>query len=225
VDHFIHYFSDVSGYDRVYGIGANRSSFVPFKSNLRDKQATRQDSDGEYVLCFGRSMRDYDTFFDAVQQLPYPAAITRQDPAQLRAHGARFTRAMDALPPNVRILDDDGSEDAQLRILANAKAVVLPILKTSLVASGISSCLNAMALGKCVIGTEGPGMTDVFSKGEVLAVPPEDPARLAAAIRRVWEDPELRQSMSAAGHQYATALGGEQDLYHRLIDRLEELYR
>jgi glycosyltransferase involved in cell wall biosynthesis len=224
VDHFIHYFSDVRGYERVYGIGSDRSSFVPFKTNLRDKHQLTPQSEGDYILCFGRSLRDYDTFFEAVQQLPYPAAITRQDPAQLRAHGARFSRSLDSLPSNVRILDDDGSDAAQLRILGNAKAVVLPILKKSLVASGISSCLNAMSLGKCVIGTEGPGFSDIFLNGEVQTVPPEEPEKLAAAIREVCEDGGLRLKMSTAGFQYAAALGGEQDLYQRVIDRVEELY-
>ena len=35
VDHFIHHFKDLSGYQRYFGIGPERSSFVPFKPNLR----------------------------------------------------------------------------------------------------------------------------------------------------------------------------------------------
>ena len=55
-------------------------------------------SDGQYVLCFGQSMRDFDTFFDAVERLPYAAAITRPDLARLRLHGSRFSRSLDQLP-------------------------------------------------------------------------------------------------------------------------------
>ncbi len=224
VDHFIHYFSDVRAYQETFGIDAARSSFVPFKANLAESHTLQPEQGSEqYILCFGRSMRDFDTFFDAVEQLPYPAAISRQDPAVLRTHGARFTRSWEQLPANLTVLDDDGGADAQVRILENAKIVVLPILKTSMVASGISSCLNAMSLGKCVIGTEGPGMSDVFQEGEVLVVPPEEPAKLAAAIRSVWEDTELRRKTADAGFRYAKAAGGEQQLYQRILDRLASL--
>jgi glycosyltransferase involved in cell wall biosynthesis len=170
-------------------------------------------------------LRDFDTFFAAMDKLPLPGAIARPEPEELRRHSARFTRPLNALPEQVRVLEDDGSEAAQLRILGDAKLVVLPILKTSMVASGISTCLNAMMLGKCVIGSEGPGMTDIFTQGEILAVPPEDPAALAEMIGRAWEDQVLRETTAAAGHAYALAAGGERELYQRLIDRLAEWYK
>src|SRR6516165_1742587 len=116
VDHFIHYFRDLSGFERYFGIGADRSSFVPFKVNLADHYRVDPTPEGEYVLCLGRSMRDFDTFLDAVERLPYPAAITTPAPDLFARHGARFTRRLDALPKNVRVLDDDGSDAAMMRI-------------------------------------------------------------------------------------------------------------
>lgn len=224
VDHFVHYFRDLTGYTREFGVSAERSSFVPFKVNLHGRFAMAPDSEGEYILCLGRSMRDFDTFFDAMEQLPYPAAITRPAPDLMRQHGARFTRGLDALPSNVRILEDDGSDEAMVRAVRGAKMVVLPILKTSLVASGISTCLNAMSLGKCIIGSEGPGMLDVFENGEVLAAPPENAPALAAVMRRAWEDEELRKRTAAAGYRYAQQQGGEAELYRRLIDQVAYWY-
>jgi len=219
---FIHYFQDYGKYAEIFGISASRHAFVPFKVNLGI--GLPEQPDGEYVLCFGRSMRDYDTFFDAMERLPYPGAIARPDIAGLRMHHARFSRPLDRLPANVGAVEDDGSAQAQIRILAHAKIVVLPILKDSLVASGISTCLNAMQLGKCVIGTEGPGMSDIFD-GEIIAVPPEDPAALAAAIGRAWEDAALRSRTGHAGHLYALKAGGETDLYQRIIDQTVLWYR
>ena len=220
VDRFIHYFRDVRAYQEIFGIGEDRSTFVPFKSNLSDRHRIGPQHEGEYVLCFGRSLRDFDTFFAAMEGLPCAGAIARPDPAELRRHSAKFSRPLDALPENVRVLEDDGSEAAQLRILGDAKLVVLPILKSSMVASGISTCLNAMMLGKCVIGSEGPGMTDIFTQGEILAVPPEDPIALREMIGRAWDDQVLRDSTAAAGHAYAVKAGGERELYQRIIDHL-----
>ena len=218
VDHHIHYFKDLSDYWEIYGICPERSSFVPFKPNIRRQGNLRPQPDGEYALCLGRSMRDYDTFFDAVEQLPYPAAIPEPDFAKLKANGARFSRGLDRLPSNVRLLEDDGSEEAQVRILNGARLVVLPIVKASLLA-GISIALNAMLLGKCVIGSEGPGISDVFSE-EVLTVPPEDPLALAETIARAWKDDDLRAKTAAAGYRYALSLGGEPELYQRIIDQV-----
>jgi glycosyltransferase involved in cell wall biosynthesis len=222
VDHFIHYFRSLDGYQRVFGISAARSSFTPFKVNLVDRYEVNSDGDGggDYVLCLGRSMRDFDTFLDAMAQLPYPAAITSPDAALFAQHGARFTRDLAALPANVRVLEDDGSDESLMRIVRNAKMVVLPILKTSMVASGISTALNTMILGKCVIGSEGPGMSDVFDGGEVLVAPPEDAGALAEVIRRAWEDDALRLQTAAKGFQYARRAGGEPELHQRIIDQV-----
>lgn len=225
VDHHIHYFLDLKGFEEVYGIGPQCSSYVPFKSNLFGRNSPQAVPEGDYILCFGRSLRDYDTFFAAMEKLPYPAAIAKPDLAQMHAHGARFSRKLDQLPPNVKILPDDGSTDAQIDILSGARLVVLPILSSSIVASGISTCLNAMLLGKCVIGSEGPGMSDVFPHGEILTVAPENPKALAAVIRQAWEDDTLRKKTAAAGQQFAIRQGGEPELYQRIIDRIAQWLR
>jgi glycosyltransferase involved in cell wall biosynthesis len=217
-DLYINYFADVRGLTAVYGISPKRCTFVPFKANLPepDHQDSAEASE-DYVLCFGRSMRDFDTFFAAVERLPWPAAVPQPDRDELARHGSRFTRALDQLPSNVRLLDDDGTGKSQADMLRNAKLVVLPILTTTIVASGISTCLNAMLFRKCVIGSDGPGMSDIF-KEEVLTVPPADPAALAAMIDKAWRDDDLRRRTALAGYRYAHALGGTPGLIARIID-------
>ncbi|WP_127088789.1 glycosyltransferase [Aquabacter cavernae] len=222
-DLYINFFADARGLSEIYGIPPERCAYVPFKVNLDLDAAARAERTEEFVLTFGRSMRDFDTFFAAMERLPYPGAIARVNPESLVAHGARFTRPLDKLPANVAQLDDDGSTHAQLDMLRRAKLVVIPVVKSSFVASGISTALNAMILGKCVIGSEGPGMTDIFAD-EIIAVPPEDPAALAAAIARAWTDDSLRQRTAEAGLRCAEHLGGEAQLAQRLIDRIALTY-
>ena len=220
VDHFMHYFTDLSGYQRYFGVGPERSSFVPFKPNLRYRCEEGPQPDGEYVLCFGHSMRDFDSFFDAVATLPYPAAIARPDMEQLRRHGSRFTRRPQDLPEQVRLIDHDPRDYAsQVKILRGAKMVVVPLLKTCLNMAGTP--LNAMLLGKCVLLTEGPATNGLFTD-EVLPIPAEDAKGLAAAIDRAWRDDALRERTAAAGYRYAMALGGEPELRQRVIDRVAE---
>jgi glycosyltransferase involved in cell wall biosynthesis len=219
IDHFSLYFRDLAGYEQYYGIGYTRASYVPFKPNIRYRYSYNVKVEGEYVLCFGRSERDYDTFFDAMEKLrDLPGAIPSPDFAALRRHASRFSRPLDRLPANVRILEDDGSVESLIRIVEEAKLVVLPILGSRIAPSGIGTYLNAMLMGKCVITTHGVATTDVLLNGEALLVPPEDPDALADAIRRAWEDRELRERTAAAGRRYAESCGGEPELRQRVLD-------
>lgn len=60
--------------------------------------------------------------------------------------------------------------------------------------------LEAMAAGTPAVSTDIPGVSDVVQDGESgLLVPPEDPAALAGAIRRMLQDPALRQRLADAG--------------------------
>jgi glycosyltransferase involved in cell wall biosynthesis len=224
VDFFIHYFRDVSAYQAVFGISPERSAFVSFKVNLFDASRPHPSGGGDYVVCLGRTLRDFDTFFAAMEQVPYPGAISTPDFEQFQLHGARFSRTLAQLPKNVRILPDNGSAEGMLRILERAKIVVVPILKESMAASGCSTTLNAMWLGRCVIGTEGPGFSDVFQNGEVLSAPPEDPVALARVIRQAWEDDALRTSVAQAGFRFAADAGGEQELFQRVIEQVVTWY-
>ena len=216
VDHFINYFRQSEGYAKYYGITPARSSFIHFKPNLRYRFDTPADPDGEYVLCFGRSRRDYDTFFRAVERLPYPAAIPRPHFAELRQHGSNFTYSLDRLPANIRLLDDDGTAEAMVRIIQGARLVALPIVPNNLLA-GVGVYLNAMLLGKCVIITEGAGASDVLTD-EALFVPAGDPEKLAHTIERAWEDDALRLRIANNGHRHAVSLGGEPELFQRVLE-------
>lgn len=223
VNHFLHLFRDVSGYRKYYGIGPERSSFTAFKANLKSKIDVAPDSDGEYVLCIGWSRRDYDTFFDAMERLPYPAAIPKPLFAQLRSHGSRFSRSLGALPRNVRVLDHDPeSNQSQVDVLKGAKLVVFPFRKENLGMSGIA--YNAMLLGKCVILTEGPAVNGLFTD-QVVPVPVENATALAAVIERCWQDDALRRRTAEAGCRLANSLGTEAEYIGRILEQTARYFR
>lgn len=218
IDRFSLHFKILDGYRRYYGIGPDRASYVPFKPNIRYRYEYAVGPDGDYILCFGRSERDYDTFFKAMEQLPdLPAAIPPPDFAQLAKHASRFTYSLSALPANVRILEDDGTPQSLIRIVEKARLVVLPIIGSRIAPSGIGTYLNAMLMGKCVILTEGPAASDVLTD-EALLVPAEDPTALAQTIRRAWQDDDLRARTALAGRLYAESCGGEPELRQRVLD-------
>jgi glycosyltransferase involved in cell wall biosynthesis len=219
VDYFLNYFRDLRGLQSLYGIDPARSGFVDFKGNLWKSRSDTARPDGEYALCFGRSLRDFDTFFGALDASGCPGAIVEPQLENLREHGSRFSRSLAALPANLRVLSDDRAERSQVAAMEGARIVVVPMLRGRLIAAGISTILNAMLLGKCVIATEGPGVSDIFDR-EVIAVPPEDPAALADAITKVWNDEGLRRATAQAGLAYAIKCGSEQDFNRRVIDAI-----
>ncbi len=229
VDLFINYFRDVSRLKEYYPIRPHNSRFVPFKPNLADSAIAPSGAQGEYVLTLGRSLRDFDTFAAAMEQTKYPAVMPEPDWESFAQHGARADRLRDGKIDNISFNSwsraewnkHDLTSQSEASLIDGAKLVVIPILSEAIVAAGIGTILNAMFFGKCVIATEGPGVSDIFTD-EIVAVPPEDPTALAATIRRYWEDDALRRRTAAAGQAYARRLGGEAELYQRFIDAIAE---
>jgi glycosyltransferase involved in cell wall biosynthesis len=68
--------------------------------------------------------------------------------------------------------------------------------------------LEAAAAGKPAIVSAIGGLTDVVEDGETgILVPPGDVGVLRAALRRLFDDAELRQRLGAAARQRALAFG------------------
>ena len=66
--------------------------------------------------------------------------------------------------------------------------------------------LEAMASGTAVVSTNRGGPAEIVRDGETgLLVPPRDPEALAAAVRRLLDDPDLRAQMGRAGRAQVTA--------------------
>jgi len=213
VDCFILYFKNVQGYRRYYGIGPDRVVYVPFKVNGWEQIVARPrgNSEGDYVLCAGRTLRDIDTFVKAIRRAGCPGILLQQRRELLDAHGTAAWSG--ELPPNLKLVVDDGDRlEDYLDFISKARLVVIPRFKHDIAPTGISTYLVAMALNKCVIISEGPGADDVLADQAVI-VPAENAEQLAEHIRRLWDEDDLRATIAARGYEYAMSLGG----YERLL--------
>lgn len=217
VDRFILYFKDLRGYERFYGIAPDRALYIPFKVNGWEKISVRANgsSDGEYVLCAGRTLRDIETFVEAMRRAGCPGVLLQQRRELLAEHG---TSAWSAdLPPNVKLIVDDSDQlDTYFDFISKASLVVIPRFKIDIAPTGISTYLVAMALNKCVIISEGPGAEDVLTDQAVI-VPPENPDKLAEQIELLWNNRQLRSEIAARGREYAQLVEGEKRLLSDIL--------
>lgn len=101
-------------------------------------------------------------------------------------------------------------------VIEGARLVVLP----SLLDSFPNACLEAMGLGKPVVGTQGTGFDELITEGETgFLVPPGDAGALAAGLVRAWEHPD-RARMGEAARLKASEFSPE-----RTVTTLIEYYR
>ncbi len=80
--------------------------------------------------------------------------------------------------------------------------------------------LEAMAVGTAVVTTDAHGNRDFCRDGENCLMAGFDPDSVAGAIRRLLDDPGLRERLGEAGRRTAADYAWE-----RRIDQLERFYR
>lgn len=206
---FVEYFRQTEGYEQHYGIPHERFRYVPFKINRYERVIATATRDDGYIFCGGNTRRDFKTLIDAMRNLALPVKIVTMDDRVIAGHGSVLDERH--LPPHIEVVRHDGS-DSFLDYIAAARLVALPIRRENISASGIGVYLAAMALGKCVVISEGPAVNGVVPPGAAVIVPPEDPEALRAAIERAYRDDAFRAAVAERGRTYALALGGEAQL-------------
>lgn len=217
VHRFILFFKDLRGCERYYGIGPDRTIYVPFKVNGWEEIQLRQTptADGDYVLCAGRTLRDIETFVEAMRRAGCPGVLLQQKRELLAAHGTSAWSG--ELPSNLKLIVDESDElKPYLDVVAKARMVVIPRFKDDIAPTGISTYLMAMALNRCVIISEGPGASDVLTN-EAVIVAAEDAGPLAEQIRSLWDDSTLRTQVASRGREYAALAGGKDRLHGNIL--------
>ena len=178
--------SDVAMLSRRFGVPADRCRFVPFPVTA----APRDDvGDDGYVYSAGWAHRDWPTLLAALELCGLDALLSMPvKPA--------------ALPPRVRAVTQLPPAEGRAW-MARSRCVVLAFVDTDL-PSGPLVLLDAMAHGKAGVVSDVGGARDYVTDGEdALVVPPGDAEALAAALRRLDDDPALRERLGAAARARA----------------------
>jgi glycosyltransferase involved in cell wall biosynthesis len=110
-----------------------------------------------------------------------------------------------------------GSRSDALELLSTFDVFVLP----SEIEGMSNALLEAMAVGRPVVATDVGGNPEVVVDGETgFVVPPADPDRLAAAILKLLQAPDMAREMGAAGRQRVC----EEYRVDVMVRRIENLY-
>lgn len=192
---------EVSATAHRYRIPESRIRFTPIPSTIQQPMHINED-DG-YILAAGRTLRDYTTFLKAVQGLAMPVHIVCGKD-ELKA---------ESLPSSITI-HREIAMDAYLDLLKRCAFVVIPLRAVER-STGQVVLLEAMSYGKAVIATRSAGTHDYITDNEDgLLVEPGNAKALSNAIKRLIEDPALRDRLGRAGHERVSSFNA--DSYARM---------
>ena len=171
------------------------------------------------VVAPGREHRDHRTLAAACRSQHFRVAVTGAS-----AHSPRSRRAAPPVwPPNVELGAVSYLE--LRRLYARASIVVVPLLPADFPA-GVTSLVEAMAMGKAVVASATVGLRGIVEDGETgLLVPPGDAGSLREALCRLLADPRERERLGGNARALAIRRHGL-DLYaERLAGHLSDLGR
>jgi hypothetical protein len=199
--------AELETFPQAWRIDPSRVVFTPFCYTLTDSELDAQTSDEAYVFAGGDSMRDYGPLLEAAPALGVQVRI------------ASATLAGTDTPPNVcaRVVPPGVFS----RLLRRASVVVVP-LRSGERSAGQQTYLNAMALGKLVVVSDGPGVRDyVRNRVTGLVIAPNDARALVQAVS--WAlDPRNVVEMDAirARAREVARMQFSPDVYFRRIARI-----
>jgi glycosyltransferase involved in cell wall biosynthesis len=174
-----------------------------------DEPALTRLPDCGFLLFVGDIAHDkgVDTLFEAYRKL--------DDPPPLVLIGPRFL-PLENVPRRVLclgIVSPATVMAAWRRSLAGVVPSIVPDSCPTVV-------IEAMAVGRPVVGTRNGGIPDVIDDGRTgILVPHSDPAALAGALERLLRSPKLRRQMGDAAR-----LKFEQFAASRVVPRIEDVY-
>jgi glycosyltransferase involved in cell wall biosynthesis len=200
---------------------------TPFYIETRDWDTSVYDrflKDKKYLLFFGR-FQLHKGFHTLAQALPsfldqypdaYVALVGRDMESSLAPSMADYARELCGGSAERLVLLESLPHRQLYPVIAGAHLVVLP----SLIENLPNACLEAMGLGKVVIGTVGTSFDELISDGVTgFLISPNNPDALAGKIISAWTHPKLEE-MGAAARQKILEFSPE-----RTVETLLTYYR
>lgn len=205
----------------VLGIPEHRLHLIPFHADHRFYRPLPPSPDApERMICSaGLEWRDYPTLIEAVQNLDVEVRLAAASPWSKHRNETQDR----VLPGNVSARRYEYNE--LRRLYADARFVVVPLYQNDFQA-GITTILEAMAMGKAVIATRTIGQVDTIRDGENgLYVPPGDPQALRQKIQWLLDHPEKAREIGVRARCDLEAGWTLDHWVERIVHITDSLYR
>jgi glycosyltransferase involved in cell wall biosynthesis len=203
-------------------LGLPAERFIDVRARVDTNFWRPMGEPGDMICCVGQEMRDHGTLLDALRGLDIPCHLatgtgifgTTSDLWWNATVGNR------PLPPHVTI---GRKSHAELRDLyARSRFAVVPLIPSDM-DNGITTILEAFAMGRPVIATDSPGQVGVLEDGvNCIRVPPFDADALRAAINELWNDPDKCRRFGAAGRELVVRRHGMDQWTTALVRAVDE---
>jgi glycosyltransferase involved in cell wall biosynthesis len=191
------------------GIPMDKLDYVPYYADTEFWRPTGATEE-PLVVAAGREHRDYRTLAEACIDLPasvYVAAGSIHSPAASGRDPLEWPNNFAHGFADYRKLRD---------LYGRASVVVVPLLETDFQA-GVTTALEAMAMGKAVVITATRGQSGVVRDGLTgITVKPGDAAELGEAVRYLLERPDERRRLGQAARE-AVLDGYSLEIYARRL--------
>jgi glycosyltransferase involved in cell wall biosynthesis len=167
--------------------GADTTFFDPVKASSSHRSS--------YILSIGAEMRNYPLLFEAVRNLDVEVTVKASSTWMATAR-----QQVTSVPPNVTLLSKHLSYPELRDLYAGASLVVLPLHDTPQ-AAGITTILEAMAMGKCVIATRSKGLPDALIDGVTGAITEPTSSKLSQTIENLLSRPDWMKHLAMNSYQ------------------------
>jgi glycosyltransferase involved in cell wall biosynthesis len=201
--------------DEKLGMAPDTVHLIPFHADSRFFYPVAEVNVENRIVSAGLELRDYPTLIEAVRGLDVDVRLAAASPWSKRRNETENRR----LPPNVHARAYNYRELRDL--YASARFVVVPLYETDFQA-GVTTILEAMAMGKAVIASRTRGQREVIDDGVTgIYVPPGDSHALRTAITELLAAPERAAEIGANARR---AIEGDKSLT-LWTDRIETVVR
>ena len=157
--------------------------------------ADATDHGEQYILSVGAEMRDYALLFDATKQLDV-AVVVKASSSWMK--GARDQ--VSDVSSNVQLIEKRLTYRELRDLYAGASLVAVP-LKDTLQAAGITTILEAMAMGKCVIATRSTGLPDILTDKSTGFIVGSNASEFSGILSDVLTMDDKREKIAECAYQ------------------------
>lgn len=181
-------------------LGVDPSKIVLIKRGTDDKFWVPQERKADMICSVGMEARDYPTLVEALRPLNIPCHICAGESRGVLFETVKRLYDIEDMPSNITI--GEKKPDELKELYARCRFVVVPLLPSDS-DNGLTTILEAMAMGKPVICSRTEGQIDVIEDGVTgIFVPPGDPVALREAIEELWKDPGKCEKMGRKARKF-----------------------